>query len=77
MPEQRAFAERDLSGVDYVYLWADGIHGRRPASRLTRRSAGLFFAALGAARDVVGVTGREQFGERIQEPLTARRRVRA
>jgi transposase-like protein len=23
--EQRAFAERDLSGVDYVYLWADGI----------------------------------------------------
>jgi transposase-like protein len=24
--EQRAFAERDLSGVDYIYLWADGIH---------------------------------------------------
>ena len=24
--EQRAFAERDLSGVDFVYLWADGIH---------------------------------------------------
>ena len=24
--EQHAFAERDLSGVDYVYLWADGIH---------------------------------------------------
>jgi mutator family transposase len=24
--EQRAFAERDLSTVDYVYLWADGIH---------------------------------------------------
>ncbi|WP_433431943.1 IS256 family transposase [Nonomuraea sp. CA-141351] len=24
--EQRAFAERDLSDVDYVYLWADGIH---------------------------------------------------
>src|SRR4029450_7880492 len=24
--EQRAFAERDLSGVDYVYLWADGLH---------------------------------------------------
>jgi transposase-like protein len=23
---QRAFATRDLSGVDYVYLWADGIH---------------------------------------------------
>jgi transposase-like protein len=23
---QRAFAGRDLSGVDYVYLWADGIH---------------------------------------------------
>jgi len=23
---QRAFAQRDLSGVDYVYLWADGIH---------------------------------------------------
>jgi transposase-like protein len=24
--EQRAFAERDLPGVDYVCLWADGIH---------------------------------------------------
>jgi transposase-like protein len=24
--EQRAFADRDLSGVNYVYLWADGIH---------------------------------------------------
>jgi transposase-like protein len=24
--EQRSFAERDLSGVDYVYLWVDGIH---------------------------------------------------
>jgi transposase-like protein len=24
--EQRAFAERDLSSMDYVYLWADGIH---------------------------------------------------
>jgi transposase-like protein len=24
--EQRSFAQRDLSHVDYVYLWADGIH---------------------------------------------------
>jgi transposase-like protein len=24
--EQRAFGERDLSEVDFVYLWADGIH---------------------------------------------------
>ena len=24
--EQRIFAARDLSGADYVYLWADGIH---------------------------------------------------
>lgn len=24
--EQRAFAKRELSGVDYVYLWVDGIH---------------------------------------------------
>ncbi|MDQ2873306.1 MAG: IS256 family transposase [Actinomycetota bacterium] len=24
--EQRAFAGRDLSGADYVYLWTDGIH---------------------------------------------------
>jgi Transposase, Mutator family len=24
--EQRAFTERDLSTVDFVYLWADGIH---------------------------------------------------
>jgi transposase-like protein len=24
--EQQAFSRRDLSGVDYVYLWVDGIH---------------------------------------------------
>jgi transposase-like protein len=24
--EQKQFARRDLSGVDYVYVWADGIH---------------------------------------------------
>nr|WP_239162359.1 IS256 family transposase [Acrocarpospora phusangensis] len=24
--DQRTFAARDLSGVDYVYLWADGVH---------------------------------------------------
>jgi transposase-like protein len=24
--EQRTFSQRDLSGVDYVYLWVDGIH---------------------------------------------------
>jgi putative transposase len=24
--EQRAFAQRDLSGVDYVYVWVDGVH---------------------------------------------------
>ncbi len=24
--EQRAFNDRDLSGVDYVYVWVDGIH---------------------------------------------------
>src|SRR5690242_8466439 len=24
--EQRAFSQRDLSSVDYVYVWADGIH---------------------------------------------------
>jgi putative transposase len=24
--EYRQFAERDLSGVDYVYVWVDGIH---------------------------------------------------
>ncbi|MEU4645857.1 IS256 family transposase, partial [Micromonospora sp. NPDC023814] len=24
--EARAFGDRDLSGVDYVYLWADGVH---------------------------------------------------
>ena len=24
--EAKAFADRDLSGTDYVYLWVDGIH---------------------------------------------------
>jgi len=24
--EAKAFNDRDLSGADYVYLWADGVH---------------------------------------------------
>ncbi len=28
--EARAFGERDLSGVDFMYLWADGIHVNVP-----------------------------------------------
>ena len=45
--EQRAFAARDLSGADYVYLGADGIHvnirlegreqGRRKAACLAKQ----------------------------------------
>jgi hypothetical protein len=26
--ERESFMERDLSGVDYVYVWVDGIHTR-------------------------------------------------
>lgn len=33
--EQRAFCQRDLSEVDYVYLWADGIHVNIRASKST------------------------------------------
>jgi hypothetical protein len=29
--EQRAFAARDLSSVDYVYLWVDNIHVNKPS----------------------------------------------
>jgi transposase-like protein len=42
--EQRTFAARDLSGVDYVYLWADGIvrhealHDRVGVGDLHRRA---------------------------------------
>ena len=42
--EQRAFAARDLSGVDYVYLWVDGIvrhealHHRVEVKDLHRRA---------------------------------------
>jgi transposase-like protein len=34
--EYRRFADRDLSGADYVYVWADGIHfgGRLDADRV-------------------------------------------
>jgi transposase-like protein len=37
---QRAFADRDLSGVDYVYLWVDGIHVniRPDEHKMTRRA---------------------------------------
>jgi hypothetical protein len=38
--EQRAFAGRDMSGVDYVYLWADGIHAPHLVALL---SAGATF----------------------------------
>jgi hypothetical protein len=38
--EQRAFGARDLSGVDYVYLWADGITSTsgRPGTASRARS---------------------------------------
>ena len=38
--EQRAFADRDLSSVDYVYLWVDGIHVniRLEEHKMTRRA---------------------------------------
>jgi transposase-like protein len=42
--EQRAFAERDLSGVDYVYLWADGIHRTKVTKGPGSRAAGLAMA---------------------------------
>ena len=42
--EQRTFSARDLSGVDYVYLWVDGIvrhealHDRVEVGDLHRRA---------------------------------------
>jgi Transposase, Mutator family len=36
--EQRAFAAWDLSGADYVCLWADGMHVRRGHDRLWRQA---------------------------------------
>ncbi|CNF55843.1 Transposase (fragment 1) [Mycobacterium tuberculosis] len=38
--EQQAFADRDLSEVDYVYLWADGIHVNKGTGRARRRVPG-------------------------------------
>jgi transposase-like protein len=38
--EQRIFAQRDLSRVDYVYLWADGIHVEHPPRRAQAVLAG-------------------------------------
>lgn len=34
--EQRAFAQRDLSAVDFVYVWADGIGLRKNNSDVQR-----------------------------------------
>jgi transposase-like protein len=66
--EQRAFAARDLSDVDYVYLWADGIHVNIrleehqlcPGRRLpgVGRVVGGSAARLRAARDARPGAGR-------------------
>ena len=38
--EYRRWCERDLSGADYVYCWADGLHFRGPAGRRPGLHAG-------------------------------------
>ena len=47
--EQKAFAKRDLSGVDYVYTWADGIVRREALCNRVR--------VQGPRRPVVVATG--------------------
>ena len=47
--EPQAFAERDLSGVDFVYLWADGIVRREALCDRVR--------VKGPRRPVVVATG--------------------
>jgi transposase-like protein len=37
--EQRTFAARDLSSVDYVYLWADGIAGASTSTSAWRSTS--------------------------------------
>src|SRR6266496_527309 len=52
--EQRTFATRDLSQVDYVYLWADGIHVKiRQQAQLVLLQADLDVDAVGPEIDVV------------------------
>ncbi len=34
--EAKAFNDRDLSAVDYVYLWADGVHAERTIRYVTK-----------------------------------------
>src|SRR6185312_15051178 len=62
--EQQAFAERDLSGVDFVYLWADGIHVN---VRLDDQKLCLLV--------MIGVRGRSQGAGRAHRRLPRGRRV--
>ena len=53
--EQKAFAARDLSGADYVYLWVDGIHlgirlGEGKLCLLVVRHDALLFVPDGGER---------------------------
>jgi Transposase, Mutator family len=44
--DQRVFAELDLSDVDYVYLWADGIHVNIRLERSARVAVGRVAATV-------------------------------
>ena len=65
--EQRTFAARDLSGVDYVYLWADGIHVN---IRLTERatSAELSHPPARISRTRPAPTGQDRCGPTTKDP---------
>ncbi len=78
--EQRRFAERDLAGADYVYVWVDGVHftvrldeGPRLHTRDRRGASGREEGAGRARRRAPGV-GRLVGGPaaRLQTPGHAR-----
>jgi transposase-like protein len=52
--EQKAFCRRDLSAVDYVYVWADGIH---VTVRLEEHKLCLLVVIGGACRRQQGARG--------------------
>jgi transposase-like protein len=75
--DARAFGERDLSNVDYVYMWADGIVGssvrvrcgscERPASR-SRRLPGIWGSTTAPLRCRFRRRGEPLIGRRVRSP---------
>ena len=76
-PRPRAFGERDLSGVDYVYLWADGIHLNDPSRQEKLCLLVMIGVRADGRKELVALTDGYREVDRVVGRSAARRRAAA